>query len=47
MELNFEASKKGFFAKQDQPCDFFEGRLYQVTPDFFNSFPKYKKRDAI
>jgi hypothetical protein len=46
MEVSFDAGKKGFFSKQEQPCDYFEGKLYQVTPDFFNTFPKNKKRDV-
>lgn len=32
MEVSFDAGKKGFFSKQEQPCDYFEGKLCQVTP---------------
>lgn len=44
VELNYDIGKKSFFSKQDKSSDFFEGKLYEVNNDFFNVFPKSKKR---
>jgi hypothetical protein len=44
LELNFEAGKKSFFSKQDKPCDMFEGKIYEVTPEFMKGFGKSKKK---
>ncbi len=44
MELNFEAGKKSFFSKQDKPCDLFEGKIYEVTPEFIKGIAKSKKK---
>jgi len=33
------------FSKNDKPCDYFEGKVYEVTADFFKTFPKSKKKE--
>ena len=46
MEVVFNPFEKGFFSigKQEKPSDYFEGNVYQVTPEFMKKFLAKKKQ---
>jgi hypothetical protein len=47
LELTFDAYRKGFFSvgKQQQPCDYFEGTIWEVRQDFMAKFFGTKRRE--